>query len=42
LASQRRTAAVLHLVRVEEFLAARRAEGYAQWCSPKALIRLLE
>lgn len=42
LASQRLTAGDLDVVRVEQFLAARRAEGYVQWCSPKAMVVLLE
>lgn len=42
LAGQRLTVADLDVVRVEEFLAARRAEGYVQWCSPKAMVVLLE
>jgi integrase/recombinase XerD len=42
LAGQRLTVVDLDVVRVEEFLAARRAEGYVQWCSSKAMVVLLE
>src|SRR5262245_43199975 len=42
LASQRLEAADLTPARVEEFLAVRRATGYVQWRSAKAMIPLLE
>lgn len=42
LAAERLGVADLDVARVERFLTARRAEGYVQWCSPKAMVPLLE